>query len=166
MIYNGGCRGIAHVSLHSLSMFPPKPPGGSPPAAGRTYAARLKTSPRIRAGGSHPPCGRNKLAAVVCCMPDKAQYPDADLDSGATAEDGIGSRRHEAECACCRLGDAGVPTGLLWYMPGAAAEAEAATMDNAVDVWRLNTASRLQTLVLRGKRKPPHEGAASFGFTK
>ena len=30
-------------------------------------------------------------------------------------------------------------------MPSAAAEAEAAAMDNAVDVWRLNTASRLQT---------------------
>lgn len=29
-------------------------------------------------------------------------------------------------------------------MPSAAAEAEAAAMDNAVDVWRLNTASRLQ----------------------
>lgn len=29
-------------------------------------------------------------------------------------------------------------------MPSAAAEAKAATMDNAVDVWRLNTASRLQ----------------------
>lgn len=30
-------------------------------------------------------------------------------------------------------------------MPSAAAEAEAAAMDNAVDVWRLNAASRLQT---------------------
>lgn len=30
-------------------------------------------------------------------------------------------------------------------MPSAVAEAEAAAMDNAVDVWRLNTASRLQT---------------------
>lgn len=30
-------------------------------------------------------------------------------------------------------------------MPSAAAEAEAAAMDNAVDVWRLITASRLQT---------------------
>ena len=29
-------------------------------------------------------------------------------------------------------------------MPGAEAEAKAAAMDNAVDVWRLNTASRLQ----------------------
>lgn len=29
-------------------------------------------------------------------------------------------------------------------MPSAVAEAEAAAMDNAVDVWRLNTASRLQ----------------------
>ena len=28
-------------------------------------------------------------------------------------------------------------------MPGAEAEAKAAAMDNAVDVWRLNTASRL-----------------------
>ena len=30
-------------------------------------------------------------------------------------------------------------------MPSAAAEAKAAAMDNAVDVWRLNAASRLQT---------------------
>ena len=29
-------------------------------------------------------------------------------------------------------------------MPSAVAEAEAAAMDNAVGVWRLNTASRLQ----------------------
>lgn len=29
-------------------------------------------------------------------------------------------------------------------MPGAAAEAGTAAMDNAVNVWRLNTASRLQ----------------------
>jgi hypothetical protein len=34
---------------------------------------------------------------------------------------------------------------VVLYMPSAAAEAEAAAMDNAVDVWRLNTASRLQT---------------------
>lgn len=30
------------------------------------------------------------------------------------------------------------------YTPSAAAEAKAAAMDNAVDVWRLTTASRLQ----------------------
>nr|DAM43899.1 MAG TPA: hypothetical protein [Caudoviricetes sp.] len=35
-------------------------------------------------------------------------------------------------------------------MPSAVAEAEAAAMDNAVDVWRLNTASRLH-----GKWCPP-----------
>ena len=35
--------------------------------------------------------------------------------------------------------------GLKGYMPSAVAEAETAAMDNAVDVWRLNTASRLQT---------------------
>lgn len=34
--------------------------------------------------------------------------------------------------------------GLKGYMPSAVAEAETAAMDNAVDVWRLNTASRLQ----------------------
>lgn len=34
---------------------------------------------------------------------------------------------------------------VVLYMPSAAAEAEAAAMDNAVDVWRLNAASRLQT---------------------
>ena len=34
---------------------------------------------------------------------------------------------------------------VVLYMPSAVAEAEAAAMDNAVDVWRLNTASRLQT---------------------
>lgn len=33
---------------------------------------------------------------------------------------------------------------VVLYMPSAVAEAEAAAMDNAVDVWRLNTASRLQ----------------------
>lgn len=31
---------------------------------------------------------------------------------------------------------------VVLYMPSAVAEAEAAAMDNAVDVWRLNTASR------------------------
>lgn len=36
-------------------------------------------------------------------------------------------------------------------MPSAAAEAEAAAMDNAVDVWRLITASRLQ--YAEGKQK-------------
>lgn len=34
---------------------------------------------------------------------------------------------------------------VVLYMPSAVAEAEAAAMDNAVDVWRLITASRLQT---------------------
>ena len=34
--------------------------------------------------------------------------------------------------------------GLKSYMPSAVAEAETAAMDNAVDVWRLTTASRLQ----------------------
>jgi hypothetical protein len=34
---------------------------------------------------------------------------------------------------------------VVLYMPSAVAEAEAAAMDNAVDVWRLNAASRLQT---------------------
>jgi hypothetical protein len=33
---------------------------------------------------------------------------------------------------------------VVLYMPSATAEAKAAAMDNAVDVWRLNTASRLQ----------------------
>ena len=33
-------------------------------------------------------------------------------------------------------------------MPGACAEAESAAMDNAVDVWRLNTASRLQVQII------------------
>jgi len=32
---------------------------------------------------------------------------------------------------------------VVLYMPSAAAEAKAAAMDNAVDVWRLNTASQL-----------------------
>lgn len=35
------------------------------------------------------------------------------------------------------------PSLSLGNMPGAEAEAKAAAMDNAVDVWRLNTASRL-----------------------
>ena len=38
-------------------------------------------------------------------------------------------------------------------MPSAVAEAEAAAMDNAVDVWRLNTASRLHYAAPRRMRR-------------
>ena len=38
-------------------------------------------------------------------------------------------------------------------MPSAVAEAEAAAMDNAVDVWRLITASRLQYAAPRRMRR-------------
>ena len=40
---------------------------------------------------------------------------------------------------------------VVLYMPSAAAEAEAAAMDNAVDVWRLNAASRLHTHEREGR---------------
>lgn len=42
---------------------------------------------------------------------------------------------------------------VVLYMPSAVAEAEAAAMDNAVDVWRLITASRLQYAAPRRMRR-------------
>ena len=42
---------------------------------------------------------------------------------------------------------------VVLYMPSAAAEAGAAAMDNAVDVWRLNAASRLQYATPRRMRR-------------
>lgn len=63
-VHSSEDRGIFHTSFS-----PPYPPASVAAITAR-YAARLKTSPQIRAGWSHHPCGKQRpMRAIDRCAP-------------------------------------------------------------------------------------------------